>query len=439
MRSIIRATAVLLFAFICSAAIASETQPTQPSTSGEAQMLLKEMSDAFVALKSFSCEMKSEMSIKAEGQNQQMPSSYKAALLKPNKLALIPGEGMSAVQLLSDGQKFTTYFAELEQYTEAPAPEKLDKAWIDGVGEQPYLQMNIAAWLFLDLSSEDPYSDLMENVSELQDLGSETVSEINARHIRGLQEEYDWDMWIQESPRMAPVKMTLDLAKSFNKAAEQMAGQEDMAEYREKLKQMEIKIDLNISNWEFDSELADETFVFTAPAGAKKVESFFAGQQEPSSDLEGKPAPEFELELLGGGKMSPASHKGKDIVILDFWATWCPPCVEGLPTLAKIAEEFKDKNVVFYAVNQDEDEQTVQKFLKEHDLKLQVPMDKGGEVGQKYGVSGIPTTVFIDKDGVVQAVHVGFSPQAESGYRKDLEALLAGKKLAGETEAATQP
>jgi thiol-disulfide isomerase/thioredoxin len=153
-----------------------------------------------------------------------------------------------------------------------------------------------------------------------------------------------------------------------------------------------------------------------------------AGQLEPNPLL-GKEAPEFSLELLDGSKANLSENKGK-IVILDFWATWCGPCRRGLPIVASVAEKYKDKGVVFYAVNQGEATEDIKKFLKDSKLTCPVALDTEDEVGELYGVRGIPHTVIIDKEGTVQVVHVGFSPDLKESLERDIESLLAGKKLA---------
>ena len=73
--------------------------------------------------------------------------------------------------------------------------------------------------------------------------------------------------------------------------------------------------------------------------------------------------------------MTLAEHKSKNIVILDFWATWCGPCVRAMPITDKIAKQYASKGVVLYAVNQKEDAKTVRGFLSKHKLKLNVLLD----------------------------------------------------------------
>jgi thiol-disulfide isomerase/thioredoxin len=121
--------------------------------------------------------------------------------------------------------------------------------------------------------------------------------------------------------------------------------------------------------------------------------------------------------------------------MLDFWATWCGPCVKAMPDVDGVAKKFKDQGLVFYAVNCGEDIETIKAFLAQAQLDPTVAVDTKDEIGPLYKVEGIPQTVLIGKDGKVQVVHVGFSPDLGKTLTKNIEDLLAGKDLAKEAQA----
>lgn len=155
---------------------------------------------------------------------------------------------------------------------------------------------------------------------------------------------------------------------------------------------------------------------------------FSRGGGGSASPLLGKPAPAFELASLSGGTVNLNSHAGKDVVVLDFFATWCPPCRESLPHLAQLAKDYAGKGVAVYAVNCAEDKATVEGYFKENGLSLNVLMDEG-MVSDAYGVTGIPQQVIIGKDGLVQYVNAGFGYGVEAEIRAGVDSLLAGKPL----------
>ena len=144
-----------------------------------------------------------------------------------------------------------------------------------------------------------------------------------------------------------------------------------------------------------------------------------------ANELKGKPAPDFELETADGGKFKLSDEKGKNVVVLDFWATWCGPCVQAMPIIDKVTRAHAAKGVKLIAVNLRETEDDVKAFMKQHKLSPIVAMDRDGDTAEKYRVSGIPQTVVIDKQGNVSQIHVGLVPNLEEQLNSELEALVA--------------
>ena len=128
---------------------------------------------------------------------------------------------------------------------------------------------------------------------------------------------------------------------------------------------------------------------------------------EGTHPLKGKDAPDFMLPGVDGKPVSLSSHAGKDVVVLDFWASWCPPCRKGLPVLDSLAASMKGKPVVFYAINIRESAALVTEFARREKLTLPMLLDDSGLVADDYGVTTIPQTVIIDRTGKVHSVEVG--------------------------------
>ncbi len=143
------------------------------------------------------------------------------------------------------------------------------------------------------------------------------------------------------------------------------------------------------------------------------------GESSPSLGKEAKP---FKLAMLGGGDFDLGAEKGK-VVVLDFWATWCLPCIKSLPGIIKVMADFPPDRVKLIGVNQGEPADFVKRFLEARDWKLAVAMDSNQSVARQFGVDGIPHTVIVGPDGKVAWVKTGYSPEGE------LEAAAAVKKL----------
>jgi thiol-disulfide isomerase/thioredoxin len=155
-----------------------------------------------------------------------------------------------------------------------------------------------------------------------------------------------------------------------------------------------------------------------------------------SHPLLGQRAPMFTAQMLDDSSFDLAQHLEKNVIILDFWATWCGPCVRALPIITDVAAKYKDQGVEFFAVNLGDEPAAVQAFLEEHKLSVPVVLDRDSRIGDLYKAEAIPQTVIIGKDGVVQAVHVGFSSNLQAELSHELDALVAGKKLAVARRAA---
>lgn len=138
----------------------------------------------------------------------------------------------------------------------------------------------------------------------------------------------------------------------------------------------------------------------------------------------GEPVSAWTLEHAFGDVQALAELEGK-VVVLDFWATWCKPCVMALPLVAEVAKEMADSGVVFYAVNQRQSPSLIESFLDQQSLDIPVALDKNGSTGRAFGVGSIPHSVIIDKKGIVRKVHVGFGPGMGKMLKAEIEELLA--------------
>lgn len=165
-----------------------------------------------------------------------------------------------------------------------------------------------------------------------------------------------------------------------------------------------------------------------AGCGGKVTESSGGGsskEEETNKELaKGVDAPDFTAELVEGGEITLSKQNGK-IVLLNFWATWCGPCVREMPAFEKLAEEYKDE-VVVIAVNCMEDKNTVSEFMKENGYTFPVVFDVKGEICEKYPSDGIPYTLVIDQEGVIQKVYLGAGSADEQyeEYKKAIEDVL---------------
>jgi len=117
-------------------------------------------------------------------------------------------------------------------------------------------------------------------------------------------------------------------------------------------------------------------------------------------------APDFTLSLLDEKTFRLADHKGKPVLI-NFFASWCLPCREEMPTLEKIVHEYQPNGVVFLGIAVDDTEAKMKDFVARYGVSFPVGLDKSATIQKSFGLYGIPTTYFIDKNGVINYFHSG--------------------------------
>ena len=148
-----------------------------------------------------------------------------------------------------------------------------------------------------------------------------------------------------------------------------------------------------------------------------KDKNQFPKQQNIGTKL-GQYAPDFETEYLNGEKFKLSELKGKPIV-LNFWATWCPPCRREMPLLQKLHDEGK---IIVVGVNLQEDKKTINEFIEKLNITFPIVLDKDKSIEARYNVLLKPTTYFIDKNGII--LDKKYGELTESDLKERIQKLL---------------
>jgi len=135
------------------------------------------------------------------------------------------------------------------------------------------------------------------------------------------------------------------------------------------------------------------------------------------------PAPQFTLPEKGGGQLNLARYKGQ-VVMINFWASWCGPCRQEMPLLEDIYKKYNKLGFTLIGVNVEPDSKAADDWLKATPVTFPVGYDKDSKVSQMFKVSGMPTTVIIDRKGNLRYRHVSYKPGDEGEYLNSIRAMI---------------
>ena len=151
--------------------------------------------------------------------------------------------------------------------------------------------------------------------------------------------------------------------------------------------------------------------------------SVFAASSLASSGMEGQPAPDFALKSASGENMRLSEYRG-DVVMINFWATWCGPCRQEMPLLDELYTRYQRVGFNLLGVNIDDDAAGAMRMIQELGVNFPVLFDSRKEVSKLYEVEAMPTTVLLDREGRVRHVHHGYKPGYEEKYLEEIRSLL---------------
>jgi thiol-disulfide isomerase/thioredoxin len=377
---------------------------------------------------------------------QSMPMAVRFA--RPNRFSIEAGP----VRVVSDGTRLTTAIEPLKRYVVSPAPAKLSLDAFDNNSLGAILLSGPAGLplrtVLKLLGASDRDDDILARAKSLvaeadQKQAGQAVAVLRASFSDGP----DLRIFVDRETKL--VKRIELLTKSSEGLHLPGAPEEG-------------RLVIAWSAGAITTEPpAQDGFAFEAPPGFVRVaelESRKRAQGESKSPLEelvGKPAPEFTLTVLDGPGKTREINKGDlagKVVVIDFWATWCPPCMAELPEIQKLVDDYAKRNakdVVVIALSIDADpgahddvRTLVEKTLSDKELKLSsgpvslVGLDPSQTVPKLFHVSGIPTLVILDAKGTIQAVQVGFEAEVRETLSQQIDKLLEGGSLLPKREAA---
>ncbi len=392
---------------------------------------------AYTALKAYHETATIKYAIEVEGgvEQPQMSVTTEISAAPGHKLRLTSDQ----IEIISDGTKAWVVSPARKEYIEQAiegdvSPQELAQVLPEaGYAIPPTAQI---LW-----RADKPLALLTHQITKVTDAKSESRGGEAGTRVTG---EGTWEgnddavvkvsLWFSDKTGLLG-EYVIDLTDMVKKQTAEMGGGDD-DEAPPKIKSAQF---IHIfENVKIDAGAGDASFAYKAPEDFKKVDEFKELRGPSQGDqmaMLGKPAPQIAGKTLDDKDFSLEGLKGK-VVMLDFWATWCGPCVAAIPHIQTLSEKYADKGVVIIGINQDQgDKAKVTKFMEKKKITIRQYMDDGS-VGQKYGVTGIPCMVLLDKKGNVQEIKVGYGEGEEDELAKDLDLLIDGKDIHSAEEIA---
>lgn len=391
-------SAFLVAVVLLSALAARAEQAPGPAAGPDPLQLVKDAAAFAKATTDLTVKFSIATHLAIQGQTRDITLDADVSISGDRKFIFKISTPSDSAEVTSDGADQYVYRPKDNKYLKMKAPLDREDA-LSMISGDPMRMATI--WLGQLLNNS---LDLLQGAT-----GEYLGLADGQHHLKLTYPRYILELWLADGPQPLPKKMIMDVTPALSQESGG-ATAVNTVEFKE---------------WNAAPALAPGLFAWKAPEGATEEKPRTA----PGADMLGKAAPDFALKMLDGSDMKLSAHKDKDVVILDFFATWCGPCRMSMPIIDKVADEYKPKGVAFYAVNCGEDPEKVKKYLEGQKLDVPVALDTAQDVQMQYGATSIPRMIVVGKDGTVQAIHAGFSPALDRELREQLDTLLSGKKL----------
>jgi len=410
---------------LCSAIALAVVAVPGPALAGkdEARTIIDRSAAFHAGLQSarVKMEVRMEMPEGLPGMPGSGPEHYAVAISKPQNLAVVSvGDSFGASFIQNDEQAY----GESPMFKRYVLTEATPFDRMTGEGGNESLAVPGSEVLLGLVSSGEGGSATFDGKGKL--LGEKAVGGVDCYHLSLKGPEGRAELWIARGEQPWLMRHRTE--------APEMPKMPDKDESGAMAFSFMPGFDIHFSGWEANPDLAG-SFEIRPREGFTEAETLYPPPEEMGALLGGldgpggehpsvgEPAPEVSLRSEGNDAVELSSLKGK-VVVLDFWATWCQPCVIELPLVDKVTDARSDKGVVFYAVNTGESEKVVKKFLKEKKFDVPLVLDDDGAISSAYGVNALPHLVIIDAEGTVRHVHLGSGPGMEQRLATEIDALL---------------
>ena len=454
---------VLFALFVCvpyTPLLADDPNPTKPAKSAEPAVadqeqekaeaddqpeskfvLTKEVEDAiFPLFEAIATAKKSRATVELSSETlnrgvvvDRQKSTYQIASVAPNQFTVYFKQPEQRIRLYCNGKDFVAAVAP-DAFFRLKEPLNLFDAVFDiPIPMGPYPEPVYS----LTLAGADPALTFLAAMESVEIVGKKKFrGKVESIQFKGVQDDgVVWNLWVTEGKDPKPLRLLVDLTTMLRENAHMQMPAGVTYELR-----------FDFLTWRITGDVDEKLFTYAAPKNATEYESLEDYYRQlndvtANHELEGKKTPSFTAELLSGETISSKKLAGK-IVVLDFWATWCAPCMDSMPVLQQACKDASSKNVVLLSVNVGEPKEKVEQFVKKQGWKGNIVLDEDMALSKAFKADVIPMTMIISKSGICESIHFGF-PGAEPMQQRlkdEFEVLAVGGRIAsGDQKPEAKP
>jgi TonB family protein len=423
--------AILLFVTVITCVAQNQNPSDSQATTLDAKAVLKQVAETYKSLRTYHFEGRStlEQVIESIGLKDEIKREelFVNAAIKPDRSRVESKNTHISVTSVSDGKTKWVYTPGPNEYT------KTEEGPVKLVTGSPARNSAPLAHLANATNLLSGFSRLTDRLGDAKILGDEALEIGGRRSDCVVIEAYYFPTSTGNQSSTMKRKLWIDKARYI--VLRQIQHTEARLPWG---RTMNSKTTHIFTVARVGEQIPESLFAFVPPEGAKEVAELRESPQPAAPPppvastrsaparpaLIGKEAIAFALKDLDGNQVDLQALKGK-VVMLDFWASWCGPCVAELPHIEKLHKDFKDRGLVTLGVNS-EDADVARAFVKNKGYTFKTLVDEEREVMRKYGVSGIPQVFIIDRDGKVKWHTVGFGNGKEVQLRNAVENVLKG-------------
>ena len=374
----------------------AETPPVATSTGPRA--LLEKVAETYRNLKRYQFDFTLLTEIQAAAGRKSVETRIELTNIRPDKLRMLISGGLGELQVYSDGAVSCVFVPPLKQYTRKTTDGAKATA-ADGASRFAAIAMQMLEQFERISASAHTAKSVGPEKLEIEDTLVECLVVEVELEERDPGEKRVRTYWID--PQRNLVLKVVQFDKLFGEAANAL----------------ETEITTTFRKADINPSLPDSTFAFKPPADAKEVAAF--RRPRPAAIELGSEAADFQLKDLEGREIQLKSLRG-NVVLLNFWASWCGPCRLEMPVIEKLHQQFHGKGLRVFGVN-DEDIDTIRDYLAEHEYSFPTLVDADQQAMNLYRIRSIPTMVVIDREGKIAQYRLGLSRENDlrSWLRKE--------------------